>query len=276
MAIRLGTIGAFGFDEFPPHLTLPCYRDLGAKTIQAFRRHGSGVSAETISTLCRKLELHIRAIHASFEAPLDLTAPDRQVRRETLATLAEDAAWAERMQARFMVVHPSPPFEDTSRLPDPRDEHDRAQRFPDCLKALLPIAEKHHLTLLIENMPPYHPFGRRIVDMATLVRHFDSPHIRLCLDTGHLNIVGSPLPQIEKVLDLVCDVHLSDNDGTSDDHLLPFKGTFPWDAFAELLHRRNYTGSLTMEIFFTPEQLRAQFTDPYRRKIHSLLVPETT
>jgi len=42
-------------------------------------------------------------------------------------------------------------------------------------------------------------------------------------------------------------VHLHDNDGTKDAHVLPWEGTTDWERFRDLFHGLDYRGNLLLE-----------------------------
>ena len=43
-------------------------------------------------------------------------------------------------------------------------------------------------------------------------------------------------------------LHLHDNDGTGDQHLLPFDGDVDWESVALILSRTAYGGTLALEV----------------------------
>lgn len=117
------------------------------------------------------------------------------------------------------------------------------------LEELLPAAEKAGLVICVENSfePPNTPD-----EVLYYVNYFDSPVIRCCFDAGHANYMrgkGKELARyaqsfrenvwrndllwedapLEKMLPFMVTCHLHDNDGYSDAHILPGKGTGPWE-----------------------------------------------
>ena len=46
--IRLGTIGAFGFDDFDPPEILGLYQQLGVTVVQGYRRRESAITPDHI------------------------------------------------------------------------------------------------------------------------------------------------------------------------------------------------------------------------------------
>ena len=54
-------------------------------------------------------------------------------------------------------------------------------------------------------------------------------------------------------------LHIHDNDGVSDQHLMPFVGTFRWNDFLQALKDVGYEGDLSFETF---AQVRSNRMDP--------------
>ena len=71
--------------------------------------------------------------------------------------------------------------------------------------------------------------------------------IGLCYDSGHGNLVRDGLAKLDAVKDRLISVHLHDNDGTGDQHRLPFSGTVDWPRLATILARSSYTKCLSLE-----------------------------
>jgi len=49
-------------------------------------------------------------------------------------------------------------------------------------------------------------------------------------------------------------VHLNDNHGVGEEHLLPGEGTVDWDAFTAALSRMDFAGPMIMEPGWRPGQ----------------------
>jgi sugar phosphate isomerase/epimerase len=77
--------------------------------------------------------------------------------------------------------------------------------------------------------PPHGPFG-------------------IAIDTGHSHIAGNLVGQASRSGARLASLHINDNDGLSDLHLLPGPGTIDWDAFRSDLRYSGYLGPLMLEI----------------------------
>lgn len=72
----------------------------------------------------------------------------------------------------------------------------------------------------------------------------------LCLDTGHLNLVGIPVKKYISILGsrIKC-LHVHDNCGLEDDHLSPYTGTVRWQDHITALRDIGYSGDISFETF---------------------------
>jgi len=72
-------------------------------------------------------------------------------------------------------------------------------------------------------------------------------YIGLCYDSGHGNLVPDGLDQLEALKDRLLAIHLHDNDGSADQHKLPFTGTVDWERLTGILARSAYRRGVTLE-----------------------------
>lgn len=123
------------------------------------------------------------------------------------------------------------------------------------LDELLPVAEKLDVTIAIENS--WTPFTTP-EQLLEIVRHYRSPHLGICYDSGHANLMARPTDDpesaavkafpaygiatppwddriLEKMLPEVVNCHLHDNDGLVDQHRLPGLGNIDWRRIMPLL-----------------------------------------
>ena len=108
---------------------------------------------------------------------------------------------------------------------------------------LVRLAESDGVKLAFENVRvPQHT--------QAVLDHFDSPAIGLCYDTGHEHFFTPDTDWLNLYSDRVFALHLHDNDGTADDHRIPFTGTIDWDKKLAAIAASGYTGSITVEIDF--------------------------
>lgn len=92
-------------------------------------------------------------------------------------------------------------------------------------------------------------------ELLYLVKKLDSPNFGICLDTGHLNIkkelgyLESQRDFILKTRDYLSALHIADNEGLTDQHMMPFgRGNVDFKEVISTLKEIGYTGILNYEI----------------------------
>lgn len=80
------------------------------------------------------------------------------------------------------------------------------------------------------------------------IRRYRPGAIGFVLDTGHSNLIGDTERYLAGAGLRLCGLHLNDNRGSADDHLLPGRGSLAWEGFMEKLLRTGYIGPLLLEI----------------------------
>lgn len=95
--------------------------------------------------------------------------------------------------------------------------------------------------------------------------YFKEEHVGFCYDTGH-NFLCCPDVDILGTLGnrLMC-THIHDNDGTADQHLIPFDGKIDFESICEKLNHFDYKGNLTLEIYYkgSHDERYEKFGGPY-------------
>lgn len=87
-----------------------------------------------------------------------------------------------------------------------------------------------------------------ISSILTFMEKYPSLKIGICLDTGHAHISGNFSQNLEAMVNYLMTIHIHDNKGFSDEHLLPFHGTIPWGEMLKILSRKGYRGPFVYEL----------------------------
>jgi len=104
------------------------------------------------------------------------------------------------------------------------------------------IAEFHRQNPLTEK-------GRTIEELVGLLEAVGSDALCGCFDTSHANWQGLDMADaVRRLGSQLAVTHLSDNDGTFDQHRLPFDGTVDWHGLMRGLTEIEYKGTLNFEI----------------------------
>ena len=180
------------------------------------------------------------SIHAPFGAAADLASERRDVRDRGIEGVLAAARALIEWPGAIVVVHPSDL---------PRETGDARERLRHALESILvadACCRDLGLRLAIETPLP-HLGGGHPDEMSWLLARVP-PAVGMCLDTGHAHLGR----YIEAFIDLagarLLHVHLHDNHGTHDDHLIPGRGAIDWCAVFDGLRRVQYAGALVIEL----------------------------
>jgi sugar phosphate isomerase/epimerase len=91
--------------------------------------------------------------------------------------------------------------------------------------------------------------GARISDLNDLIDLVDSEALGICFDSSHANVTGLNMSQaIHECGDRLLATHISDNDGSGDQHKMPFGGNIGWRCLVSALKDIGYGGLFNLEI----------------------------
>jgi len=108
------------------------------------------------------------------------------------------------------------------------------------IKRLAETAEKCGVTIALENLGD-HSY------LAYIFGCVDSPNLGFCYDIGHRNCNEPDVDLLSLYGDKLVALHLHDNDGSGDQHLLPFKGSIDWQEQMSKIAATGYSGPTTIE-----------------------------
>jgi len=111
------------------------------------------------------------------------------------------------------------------------------------IEKLIDCAESNGIYLAFENMRvPQH--------LQYVLDNYQSEYVGLCYDSGHEHIWMPNIDWLTLYSDRVFAIHLSDNFGNTDSHLIPFDGSINWNSIMLKLVKTSYKGTLTIEAEF--------------------------
>lgn len=174
-------------------------------------------------------ETRISALHAPVSREPHGSSPhslvsisflDRQRRQDSMDEIKRALETAEYMPIPHLIVH----------LGVDGEEFDlrKFDAAMTSLEHLCLFAKQRGVQVLIENS------ASDLSSPQRLKQFFTHTHLRgvdVCLDTGHAQLEGGVMAAVETLGKAISVVHLSDNNGALDDHLLPLNGAVPWQDF---------------------------------------------
>ena len=117
--------------------------------------------------------------------------------------------------------------------------------------SLIPVMEETGVNVLVENSTRANMGDMFYLytgeDMVEFVRSLDHPQFHICWDTGHGNCEGAQCRQLAAMGSELHGVHINDNRGFQDEHILPYMGTVSMDDVMKGLLDAGYKGVFTFE-----------------------------
>ena len=108
------------------------------------------------------------------------------------------------------------------------------------LDELAPLARATGVRIALEN--------GHFAAIRSVLADYPPDYVGLCYDSGHGNVGGDGLAQLETLKERLLVLHLHDNDGTGDQHNLLYTGTVDWARLADILARSAYARCVSMEV----------------------------
>ncbi len=258
MKTSLATVAAVGFKDLPPNELLPCYRELGCRSVQIYRNYAAGISDQEMMDVVAESGLPCDSIHGVYGDGFDPSALAEDQRQIAVGNFKAEGELALKLGGPLVVVHCSSKVE--GNITD--DERNRcAQQLKKSIRELGEFGRSIGVQYAFENLPGYHRIGSNVGELATMLAEVGAPNTGICFDTGHANMVCDPVQAISDADGRIVYVHYTDNGGKSDDHLMPTYGMLDNHAIARRLCKVGYRGTIMLEVFDSPERLRRLIDD---------------
>lgn len=182
---------------------------------------------------------------AHLRLAADVAHPDNAQRAEYMECLKRHIEIAARLGVKIAVAHPGGKnlgnYTTTAQRKQLRETNVRAFR------ELADHAADHGLRIGLENLP--RRWMDTPADLLELLQAIDHPAVGITLDTSHAQVMKLDIPAA------VCEfgphliaTHISDSDGSGDQHLTPGGGTIDWPPVMQALRDINYDGLFNLEI----------------------------
>lgn len=191
---------------------------------------------------CRVAGLSIYSAHAPNQA--DMSGADAASMRAAMSVLRQAARSANALRAREIIAHVG-----LNTPPSSSQERETAvRRLCDAMAELSAIAKKENVRISLETMPHSETSlsGKTILEM---VQKEQADKISCTIDAGHTFTWGELPGFPQKVGNRLAGLHIHDNEGQHDQHLLPGRGLVDWRRFMADLIAAGYAGPLMLEIW---------------------------
>lgn len=185
-------------------------------------------------------------------------------RGERLAAVEYAAKYLE----PFACFAPCPVVEHyLDRFNDP----EKGKYFRESVELLLEREEKMGFVFCMENAPYKPEVNERFPDIAEVSRFVRSFGGRMFMtfDVNHANLHEDPVAVCKTCAGLVKHIHVSDNHGYREEHLVPGTGTIDLKAVLNALYANGYAGPCNLEFGYghIPEQDEYRQVCDYMKKL---------
>lgn len=200
----------------------------------------------------------VTSIHGNFIG-IDPGSAETSVAKLSLSLMQESILLAKNLGAENVVFHSS--CESFLRGPYIKEW---SKRVADCF---MHLASDFDGKIYIENSMDVDP-----EPILQVLSKIDSDNIKICLDIGHVNYSREPVQVwIDALGDYIEYIHLSDNMGLFDDHLILGDGIVPWELIDNIIKSNLDSPIFTLET----GSINKTKTSLEYLKIKKILLPNT-
>lgn len=253
--MQIGIWTSFYIDLSPENVLLH-FAELGWRDLEVSAEHGRMATQDAtwrerlkdLRKLCEHNEIKLWQMHTPLE--LDVANPDPKRRENDINIAAKWAEYAHELRLPHLVIHPG----GKQRA---ETDNEKAEMFAinvDSFTRLAQVADRFGVKFCIENMQERigqdkWRFGARISDLNELIDSVDSDALGICFDSSHANVTKLDMSQaIHECGSRLLATHISDNDGSGDQHKMPFGGNIDWKSVVSALKDIDYAGLFNLEI----------------------------
>lgn len=187
----------------------------------------------------------VSQVHGPWRWPAqDGTVEERKERMEKMKKSIRGTAL---LGCKNWVIHPIMPFGIQEKGTELAKETWKINF--DFMSELLKYAKECGVTICFENMPmPNFSLGSP-KEILKFVREMNDANFKICLDTGHIAVYEgiTPADAVRELGNEIRVLHVHDNNGREDLHMLPYFGVIDWEAFGQALKDIKFEGVFSFE-----------------------------
>ncbi len=249
------------WSRYPIEKFIPVLKDYNITTIEIWTNrkfHFDVDNRDQINRLKKILEenkITVSSIHTPIrketELRYDISSLSPTVRNEGIENVKKTIELAREFGAKYIIVHPG------SFIHDKDIVKERIKNSVSSLKILGEYAKRYEIILAVENLLPGR-VGSRVEHIREIIENVNLPDVKLCLDTGHWNVNQVYVPEVfVEFKDFIRVIHLSDNDGTADQHRFIGEGNIDFkNLFKAIYEHFNPNGFLVFELRVAEEPVK--------------------
>ena len=207
--------------------------------------------AQRLRELADGLGVRLAQVHLFISA--DVAAAGPATRNRDLGALQQEIECCGEMGIPVGVLHPGGSGPALTQAEEDALNRNRVAGFTQ----VAAWAEAAHMRVAVENMADRlsagtgrrREFGSTIAELHELIDAVGWPGLGICFDTSHANVQGLDLPAaIAEAGERLIALHVSDNDGSGDQHRTPYNGAMDWVEIVAALRGVGYECPFNLEI----------------------------
>ena len=140
----------------------------------------------------------------------------RRLRIASMDEIKRAIEVAELLPFRYLVLHLG--------LPDEEYDLRKFDAAFTSIEHLNIFAKERGAEVLLENIPSELSTPEHILSFL----HYTRLDLKVCFDAGHAHLTGGVQPAFRTLRDRIAVMHINDNHGEKDEHLLPYEGEIDW------------------------------------------------
>ena len=230
--------------------------ELGWKDLEVSAEHGDMATQgdnwkeqlHYLRSVCEDCGTTLWQMHSPLS--LDFADPDPQKRNKDIEIAIKWLHYSHELNIPYLVIHPG-----GSKGAKSDEEEQRIFAFNfDAFECLSKFAEDLNVQICIENMQERENkdpkrFGAFIYDINELIDNVGSDALGICFDTSHANVTGLDMfNAINECGKRLLATHISDNDGSGDQHKNLFGGNIDWFKVINGMRDIGYNKAFNLEI----------------------------
>jgi sugar phosphate isomerase/epimerase len=236
MINRLGCYSRYGYD-LPLKIRLELIKKAGFSSASILYSEEEELvkngEEKLIPDLVKKTGLFLENVHAPFMDYNLIWSKEREDRAIISKVINSCASFCGLHKIPIVIMHISKGDD----VPGP-NVHGLNE-----IKNMVDYAENSNVIIALENT-------RKNTHLEYLLSKIDSPGLGFCYDSGHDFLYSTkPGEILKKFGHLLVATHFHDNDGISDRHWLPKKGSMNWDVVERNFPKESYKGPISLEAF---------------------------
>lgn len=194
--------------------------------------------ANKIKTISRENNI-VLILHTShFKYPCSI---NHKISKETFKFLKKEIHLAKKIGAKQVTIHGGELFNGSTITKN-------FEFLIENLEEIIKLGRKYRIKIGLENSFTLGKLFRTPEDLLKVVSSVKG--LGITFDIGHANLINlNPIKYFKKVKDFVINVHVHDNDGKSDQHVLIGKGNINFKDFLKECKKAGYYGPFIFEVF---------------------------